>query len=58
MPEACLRHDPRAPVVPKARVSDATGTPTRPSVFLESKGGVFEGCPVVSKTRPGMTSGL
>jgi hypothetical protein len=34
------------PVVPEARVSDATGTPARPPDFLVIKGGEFEGCPL------------
>src|SRR4029079_8454172 len=36
---------PRTPVVPEARVSDATGTPASPPVFLQLKVGSSRGAP-------------
>ena len=35
------------PVVPKARVSDATGTPARPPAFLQQKAGSSRGVPSI-----------
>ena len=39
------------PVVPKARVSDATGTARQTTHSFGMKVGEYEGCPVVSKAR-------
>jgi hypothetical protein len=46
------RGQPRTPVVPEARVSDATGTPARPPVFSVNKNGELEGRPLDRVVEP------